>query len=512
MGFKTLSWSLQQWAAAWARNLYMVGLNFVVKYLGIHLALRKDGSVRRWVVAFSDAPVAPHMDFGDGVATKDRVIGVGGQSVKVRLFLPELATAPASDDGHTHSRQWPDDKPSQAGPKDRRDGPRHGLRSSSKETLHDAVSTRKAGPSSGTEAGPPPPPPGGRSKLPVVVFIHGGGFVFGSASTYLYDQVARAIARHTEALVVSVDYRLAPEHPYPAPYEDGLATLLWLRRQAEIQARRSARGGSGSNGGASGGEEFVSPWRKVRASGEGRESTPLVMESKGNSQNGCNGRNGVETAEAESVPLPLLHEARKGGVEEKGGREEGREECSDEDQVEPWLEAYGDLQKIVLFGDSAGANIAYNVIVEAPRALVAPAKVAGLILQYPFFSGTTRTASEFEHADGWILSLPVCDMFWGKFLPRGASRDHPACNPLKRQVLVEKLPPTVVLVAGQDLLHDRGEMFALALQRRKESVTLVDYPQAVHGFSVLFPWQDDSRQFLDLVKSFLHSISQERLV
>ncbi|XP_072963031.1 probable carboxylesterase 18 [Typha angustifolia] len=72
----------------------------------------------------------------------------------------------------------------------------------------------------------PPTAPGDR--LPVIVFFHGGGFVFFSAASSTYDDFCRRISLHTTAVVVSVNYRLSPEHPYPFPYEDGLAALRFL--------------------------------------------------------------------------------------------------------------------------------------------------------------------------------------------------------------------------------------------------------------------------------------------
>jgi acetyl esterase/lipase len=65
---------------------------------------------------------------------------------------------------------------------------------------------------------------------PVVVFFHGGGFVLGSLDGY--DHTVRTIAERTGALVVSVGYRLAPEHPYPAAVEDAFAALRWVAGHA----------------------------------------------------------------------------------------------------------------------------------------------------------------------------------------------------------------------------------------------------------------------------------------
>jgi acetyl esterase len=66
--------------------------------------------------------------------------------------------------------------------------------------------------------------------LPVVVFYHGGGFALGDLETH--DPVARAHAVGAEAIVVSVDYRLAPEHPYPAGVNDCWAALQWTAEHA----------------------------------------------------------------------------------------------------------------------------------------------------------------------------------------------------------------------------------------------------------------------------------------
>ncbi|XP_052195311.1 LOW QUALITY PROTEIN: probable carboxylesterase 18 [Diospyros lotus] len=69
------------------------------------------------------------------------------------------------------------------------------------------------------------------SPLPVMVFFHGGGFVFLSANNMAYDPVCRRFARRVPAIVVSVNYRLAPEHRYPAQYEDGFDVLKFLDQQ-----------------------------------------------------------------------------------------------------------------------------------------------------------------------------------------------------------------------------------------------------------------------------------------
>ena len=66
--------------------------------------------------------------------------------------------------------------------------------------------------------------------LPTVVFFHGGGFVIGDLDTH--DDHARLLCHDVGAVVVSVDYRLAPEHPFPAGFQDCLAALHHVNDRA----------------------------------------------------------------------------------------------------------------------------------------------------------------------------------------------------------------------------------------------------------------------------------------
>ncbi|KAG0536497.1 hypothetical protein BDA96_03G068700 [Sorghum bicolor] len=88
---------------------------------------------------------------------------------------------------------------------------------------------------------------GSNIKLPVVVHFHGGGYCIGSYNQLGGgDYLRRRLAADLPALVLSVQYRLAPEHRLPAAIEDGATFLSWLRGQASLAAAGGAGDGAGS--------------------------------------------------------------------------------------------------------------------------------------------------------------------------------------------------------------------------------------------------------------------------
>ncbi|WP_151637550.1 alpha/beta hydrolase [Noviherbaspirillum aerium] len=85
--------------------------------------------------------------------------------------------------------------------------------------------------------------------LPVLVYFHGGGWVIGDRDTH--DSLCRHLANASRCAVVSVDYRLGPEHRFPAAVEDSIAATYWVRQQAPmlgLDASRLAVGGDSAGG------------------------------------------------------------------------------------------------------------------------------------------------------------------------------------------------------------------------------------------------------------------------
>lgn len=88
-----------------------------------------------------------------------------------------------------------------------------------------------------------------QEKLPALIWYHGGGYVIGDLDTH--DSVCRALSNEADCIVVSVDYRLAPEFKFPAAVDDCVTALKWVAKHADeinVDATRIALGGDSAGG------------------------------------------------------------------------------------------------------------------------------------------------------------------------------------------------------------------------------------------------------------------------
>tara|TARA_R110002072_G_scaffold64_6_gene378 strand:- start:18787 stop:19698 length:912 start_codon:yes stop_codon:yes gene_type:complete len=91
------------------------------------------------------------------------------------------------------------------------------------------------------------PTPG--DNKPCLIFFHGGGWVIGDLDTH--DAPCRMLAKASDVVVIAVDYRLAPEHPFPAPFDDCYGAFNWIHGHADelgIDAAKLAVGGDSAGG------------------------------------------------------------------------------------------------------------------------------------------------------------------------------------------------------------------------------------------------------------------------
>jgi len=91
--------------------------------------------------------------------------------------------------------------------------------------------------------------PSGRNPVPVLLYMHGGGFVVGSLDSH--QPLCRGLVEDSGAAVLSIGYRLAPEHKFPAAFEDAADALAWIGREGHaigLDTRRVAVGGDSAGG------------------------------------------------------------------------------------------------------------------------------------------------------------------------------------------------------------------------------------------------------------------------
>lgn len=213
------------------------------------------------------------------------------------------------------------------------------------------------------------------AERPGIIFLHGGGWV--SGSTAPYDRLCDGLATELGAYVVGVDYRLAPEHPFPAGLEDALAVATWL----------------------------------------------------------------IENGASIGV----------------------------------------DSSRLAVVGVSAGGNLAAAL---AARGAEIP--LAMQVLLYPVLDHTMSTDSYSRCATGYKTTAPQMAWFWDQYIPDPATRSHRDASPLHRPDH-DSLPPSVIVAAEFDPLHDEAVLYARSLEDAGVPVTFAEGHGEIHGFLSLFP-------------------------
>uniref|UniRef100_A0A0A9FYN3 Alpha/beta hydrolase fold-3 domain-containing protein n=1 Tax=Arundo donax TaxID=35708 RepID=A0A0A9FYN3_ARUDO len=258
------------------------------------------------------------------------------------------------------------------------------------------------------------PTGGGGEKLPVLVYFHGGGFCIASFEVPNFHAGALRLAAELPAVVLSADYRLAPEHRLPAAHDDAESVFSLLR-------------------------------------------------------------------------------ARAASVDD------------------PWLAESADFGRVFACGDSAGGNISHHIAVRhgAGRLDLAPARLAGCVMLWPYFAGEERTPSEAASCEASdFMGTVLFDQMWRLALPAGTTRDHPAANPFgPGSVPLEELaafPPALVVDPDQDVQHDRIADYVARLKAAGKPVELIVFAGHGHGFFVFEPWGAASDELIRVIRRFVH--------
>ena len=230
--------------------------------------------------------------------------------------------------------------------------------------------------------------PPGDGPFPVVVYYHGGGWVVADLNTY--DATPRGLALGAGAIVVSVEYRHAPEHKFPAQHEDAWTGYAWV----------------------------------------------------------------VEHAESFG----------------------------------------GDSTRVAVAGESAGANLAANVAIEArDRKATVPLYQ---LLVYPIAGNDMDTPSYIENANAAPLGKADMEWFFDKVLETPDQADDPRLNLVGREDLAD-LPPATVITAEIDPLRSEGQAYAERLAAAGVEVNALDYTGVTHEFFGMAKVVDTAKEALN---------------
>lgn len=230
-------------------------------------------------------------------------------------------------------------------------------------------------------------------KRTVILFIHGGGFVSGDLDTH--EVLSRALANQNQALVLSIDYRLAPEHQFPAGFEDCYAALLWIK-------------------------EHIGDYG-------------------------------------------------------------------------------GDVNKILVAGDSAGATLSTALVQYLRDKKESKVKVWAQLLFYPTLSPYMNTESFKALGNKYFPTFDIGNFVREMYIE---NFEKEITNPYAFPSVgaVDNLPPALVVVGGLDPLKDECKDYADKLKEAQVPVFFKEYPGVEHGFVQFFKQDVNAQQGAEVMK------------
>ncbi|KAG5526485.1 hypothetical protein RHGRI_032679 [Rhododendron griersonianum] len=245
------------------------------------------------------------------------------------------------------------------------------------------------------------------TKLPLLIYFHGGGFCIETAFSPTYHNYINSLAAETHAVIVSVDYRRAPEYPLPIAYDDSWTAIKWA-------ASHCKRGGD-----------------------------------------------------------------------------------------EVWLNDCVDFGRVFFAGDSAGANIAHNMVGRVGLEGLDGARLVGIVLVHPYFWGKEPIGKEGDN----IMGKAFAENLWLSICPSSSGSDDPLMNPVKdpsfSKLGCEKV---LVCVAEKDLLRDRGWYYKQELEKSGWGgvVEVMEAGGEDHVFHLFNPTCENAVAMLKRVAAFMN--------
>jgi acetyl esterase/lipase len=326
--------------------------------------------------------------------------------------------------------------------------------------------------------------------FPLVVNFHGGGFTLGSAG----DDVrwCIAVAKHVGAVVVSVDYRLAPEYPFPTAVEDGADALLWLvERSEELKLDVTRIAVTGFSSGAN--MCFTVPLRlqeellNEMADGEDRRASVIGLERPGMAKALSMGRvlllkktrtGGTEATEATGASSSTALDVTSSPEEIEMDDAVNEDEDEDEEEVEDARRKSKDR----------AARKRRRSFAERMTSSGIPIAIKGVVAWYPPVDYTRTRAQRRETATRIDQQLPqmFTNLFDDSYLqPPTMDMSNPYLSPgVAPRHMLAGLPDDIVIFACEwDMLVDEAKRFRTRLvDELGKQVSFHIVPGVPHGF------------------------------
>ncbi len=232
------------------------------------------------------------------------------------------------------------------------------------------------------------------ADCPLLLYFHGGGWILGGLD--IHDAACRRLANLAQCVVVNVDYRLAPEHPFPAAFEDCVETTRWA----------------------------------------------------------ISGAAGL-------------------GV---------------------------DSSRCAVLGSSSGGGLAAAVALASRDA--GERALGAQVLIYPALDSTMGSDSHRAFARGYGLEHDAMQFYWETYATTESARLEPYVSPSQAEHLAG-LPPTLLVTAQYDILHDEGADYAKRLGEAGVPTRWVEMPGQIHGFLATMPTEPEVAAALAQIAAWL---------